>query len=381
MTELFSNLGQTSINQIGGIGATDTTVVVASLNGTNPANAFPSSGNFRLVFGNDLNSEITLCTAVNSATNTFTIVRGQEGTTAQAWVNGTTVALILTAQSINQMRADAFSVGTYSTRPLQGLPTGSYYQTTDGHTPWIWDSNIGAWRPQINGILGFQPPPATLFSIGVNQGVATIVDSGKGALDFTNVADGANTVNFHGYFFNFAGPCFVEACLAIQINASFAVGNSWTSLGPALRESATGKLVFFGQSLTLSSGVPYIEADIYSAPTTRTASSSVNFDPTGVAPVFLRIIRDNKNVTFQYSRDRVLWTTSRQDLLTTDFTSTTDQIGIGGFSAGFAGFHHILSFNYGSLYSPITNIMPPPPPPPAPPVFRPVGYVNSILNH
>lgn len=382
MTELFSNLGQTTINQVGGIGATDTTVVVATLNGTNPANSFPSSGNFRVLLGTDASSEITLCTAVDPVNKILTIVRGQESTLAKAWPNGTAVTISVTAQAVNQMRADLFQVGPYSARPPQGLPTGSYYQTIDGHTPWVWDSNIGAWRPQINGVLGYQPPAASLFSIGVNQGTATIVDSSKGALDFTNVSDAPNTVPFHGYFFNFTGgPCFVEACVSHQTFAAF-TANTWIALGPAFRESSTGKLCFFGQAQTLASGVPYIEFDVYSNPTTRTSSTSTNTGTEPAQPMFLRIRYDGKNIYSDASRDRVVWYNTTTTAVGSIFTTAPNQIGLGGFSTGSAGFSHVLSFTYGSIASPVINIGPPPQlPPPAPPAFRPVGYITPILNH
>ena len=63
--ELVNN-AQTTLN--GGIGASDTSIVVAN------ALVFPGTGNFRLL----LESELVLCTAVSG--NTLTVVRAQEGT-------------------------------------------------------------------------------------------------------------------------------------------------------------------------------------------------------------------------------------------------------------------------------------------------------------
>lgn len=382
MTEFFSNLGQTTINQIGGISATATTVTVASLtNGI--GNSFPSSGNFRLIFGNDVTSEIVLCTAVDPVNKILTIIRGQEGSLPRAWVNGTAVTVGLTAQAVNQMRADLLSVGPYSARPPQGLPTGSFYYATDGHTPWVWDPFVGAWRPQINGVLGFQPPPASQFSIGVNQGTATLVDSGKGALDFTDVGDGANTINYHGYFFPWqGGPLVVEACVSIQTYLNFP-GSTWISLGPSLRESSTGKLCFFGQSITLSSGVPYLEMDIYANPTSRTSNFSTNstFEPS--QPHFVRLRYDGRNIYSEASRDRLVWWTTTTTAVGSIFTNGPDQIGFGGFSAGVAGFCHILSYQYGPIATIQDTAITPPPqqlPPPPPAVTPPTGWRSAILN-
>lgn len=378
MTELFSNLGQTSINQIGGIGATDTTVVVASLNGTNPANAFPSSGNFRLVFGNDLNSEIALCTAVNSITNTFTIVRGQEGTTAQAWVNGTPVALILTAQSINQMRAEVFSAGPYSARPTQGLPTGSYYQTTDGHTPWVWDPFVGAWRPQINGVLGYQPPVSTIFT-ALNS-PASLIDTAHGALQYTGGSDGANTTTLRGYTAPFTGPGFVEAAFSVQANLINAA-NTWFGLGIFFRESSSGKMWSVGYGQNANSLLNYLEVDTWTSTASRTSLNAYGFATDSNVPFFIRARWDKTSTYADISRDGFSWRTVQTNSLASVFTSVPDQIGIGGYTANGTPVLNILSLRFGAYASPIINVVRPPPPIIAPTVYPSVGYINPILNH
>jgi hypothetical protein len=399
MTELFSNLGQTSINQIGGIGATDTTVVVAALNGTNSADAFPSSGNFRLVFGTDINSEIVLCTAVNPITNTFTIVRGQEGTTAQAWVNGTAVAIILTAQAINQARADLFQVGPYSNKPTQGLPTGSYYQAIDGHTPWVWENSTSQWRPSIQGVLGLQPPAAATFSGGtlVNS-PNSIVDTGRGALDYTGPSDAANTVNFHGYTFSFPTQTggFVET--SVQNNPNLvSTSNTWQVQGACLRESSSGKIYVFSHASALVVGAgsnansnDYLEVDYYSSPTSRTSVNTYAL-PAINSPAFLRIRWDTQNVYADYSRDRIVWLNLQTNTLTSVFTTKPDQIGFGGFSAGLAGKVRILHYTYGAypvvsdqvFTANVHNIRPQifMPLPNLPPTSPPTGWIGPIFNH
>lgn len=96
MTEQFANNASSTLN--GAINNSTTTIVVTS------ATTFPSTGNFRLLLGvNPLTAEIVLVTGVSG--NTFTVVRGQEGTTASSWPDLTTVTHILTAGAVNALSA------------------------------------------------------------------------------------------------------------------------------------------------------------------------------------------------------------------------------------------------------------------------------------
>jgi len=96
MTEQFANNASSTLN--GAINNSTTTIVVTS------AATFPASGNFRLLLGvNPLTAELVLVTGVSGTT--FTVVRGQEGTTASSWPDLTTVTHILTAGAINQLKA------------------------------------------------------------------------------------------------------------------------------------------------------------------------------------------------------------------------------------------------------------------------------------
>jgi len=113
MTEQFANNASSTLN--GAINNSTTTIVVTS------AATFPSSGNFRLLLGvNPATAEIVLVTGVSGTT--FTVVRGQEGTTAISWPDLTTVTHILTAGAINQLKAvqdggnysKTFDIATFS---------------------------------------------------------------------------------------------------------------------------------------------------------------------------------------------------------------------------------------------------------------------------
>lgn len=96
-TEQFANKAVTTL--FGPIGSGDLTLEVSS------AAAFPGSPQFRIL----IDSEILLVTGVVGTT--FTVSRGQEGTSAVAHLNAAVVTLILTAGALTQLKADAFTAG------------------------------------------------------------------------------------------------------------------------------------------------------------------------------------------------------------------------------------------------------------------------------
>jgi hypothetical protein len=92
LREQFANDAQTSL-------ASSANTTTGSLSLTD-ASAFPSSGNFRL----KIDDELMLCTARSS--NTLTVTRAQEGTTAASHSGGATVSQTLTAGALQQWGAD-----------------------------------------------------------------------------------------------------------------------------------------------------------------------------------------------------------------------------------------------------------------------------------
>jgi len=90
--ERFANKASTTLAS--GIGSGDLSLTVAS------AALFPTSGQFRIIIEN----EILLVT--NVAGTTFTVTRGQEGTTATSHGSGMPVTCILTAAAVNKLKED-----------------------------------------------------------------------------------------------------------------------------------------------------------------------------------------------------------------------------------------------------------------------------------
>ena len=122
-TEQFANAASSTLN--GAILAGAGSLVVTS------AASFPTVGQFRIL----VESEIMLVTGVSGTT--FTVSRGQEGTTDAGHGNGATVTQILTAGALGQLKADVprpvgaviplvagtqYSVGTVYTRLGTGFP-------------------------------------------------------------------------------------------------------------------------------------------------------------------------------------------------------------------------------------------------------------------
>lgn len=146
MAEQFANNAASTLN--GAINDSTTTIVVA----TGEGSRFPSVGNFRLLIGLDpFTAEIVLATARTS--DTITVVRGQEGSTAQAWGNGTSVTHIMTAGAIEQIRTQFTTVvdEIYTTNTVSVDPLGTVAS----------DHGDGSAQLYVNGkILG------TSFSAG-----------------------------------------------------------------------------------------------------------------------------------------------------------------------------------------------------------------------
>jgi hypothetical protein len=105
--EQYANNAQSTLTAALTAGATSLSVASAG--------SFPSSGNFRLL----IDQEILLVTAVSG--NTFTVSRGQEGTTAAGHANGAYVTHVLTAAALLVIPAYALLAGanTFTVAPQQ----------------------------------------------------------------------------------------------------------------------------------------------------------------------------------------------------------------------------------------------------------------------
>ena len=101
------NCARTTINQVGGLNATDISVVVTD------ATQLPDSGDFLATMWDkitypdpcdDPNAEIVKATGVSG--NTLTIERGQENTTGKAHANGQAVEMLITAGTFEEIETE-----------------------------------------------------------------------------------------------------------------------------------------------------------------------------------------------------------------------------------------------------------------------------------
>jgi hypothetical protein len=132
MTEQFANKADSTLN--GAIDDSTTTIVV------DDGSRFPSIGNFRVLLGSDtLTGELVIATARSG--NTLTVIRGQEGTTAQSWANGSPVTHILTAGAVYTLQQSLYGKTLDST--LETISSNE-----DGYTlTWINGDGYWAARP------------------------------------------------------------------------------------------------------------------------------------------------------------------------------------------------------------------------------------------
>ena len=152
MTFLFSNNAQTTLAE--SLTSTATNLTVAS--GKGALFPTPADGNlFAVTLTSATNPdevEICHCSAVNS--DTLTILRGQDGTTAQTFSAGDLVSLFPTA-GVTSLFAQAGYLGVYSSTVasmIGGYPLNAIVaSSTDPGTFWVSTVNSNMTVPGVSG--------------------------------------------------------------------------------------------------------------------------------------------------------------------------------------------------------------------------------------
>jgi len=168
---------------------------------------FPSVGNFRIM----VDSEIMVCTA--RSTNTLTVVRGQDGTTAASHSDNADVAMIYSQQGLNRLFHDQGGLWGYAGgHPVQGIfnDAGDSLLTT---TDFTW----------------------------TNQGGASITDS-NGRITLRCTTDSATNLRILTRTPGGGSWTYIAAFQAV----AFGDGAMYPHFGLGFRESSTGKLVVLG---------------------------------------------------------------------------------------------------------------------------------------
>ena len=157
----YTNLAQSTIGAAYTVGAT--TLTLATGGGAN----FPTTGNFTVGIC-DPPSFYLLCTARSGDVLTVNAT-AVEGTTAVNAYTGTVVAQMLTAGTLDGIRADINVVGPYASLPVSGMRKGDTYTCIDTSYRFIYDGT--SWIPFWKGIPATIPTGSWSWD---NQGTSTI---------------------------------------------------------------------------------------------------------------------------------------------------------------------------------------------------------------
>jgi hypothetical protein len=280
-SESYGNALSTTINQGGGIASGDTTVTVTStLNWPQPQ--------FRIL----IESEIILVTGVSS--NTFTIVRGQEGTTAAAHANGIAVTQVLTVGGLFGLVGDAILSSSYAALPSSSL-LGRLYLPTDGIS--LLRDTSSSWNPW-GRVTELTAPPLASTLTAVNVTTATLVDN-AGSLFLNAPSIGASHAEL------WVKTLAAGAYTWIVHLESWIHSSTFTSCGLALRDSGGGKLLTLEQSIF--SGSLTLRVVQWTDANTR-GSDAFNNTLLGKTYTWFKIHDDGTtNRTYSVSHDGINW--------------------------------------------------------------------------
>lgn len=252
--EIFQNNTSDTLSASCTSGATTITVTTGS--------KFPSSGDFHVL----VDTEIMLVTG--RSTNTLTVTRGQEGTTAAAHSNAAVIALILTAASIKAYLRDNVP-GADGSKPAMRLvdSTGAPLTSSDFTTINLDTSTI---TDQDGGIVLKKPGNAV---VGENVTVLTRAYIAPATL--------------------IAG---LRLCLPRDRSSGF-------PLGLVGARDSSGKMVF---NHVLNDGGTHYQAARYNSPTSQ--NSLVFASQSLVMPsdvTWFKVEDDNATLKFSISHDGV----------------------------------------------------------------------------
>ena len=175
--EQFSNNAQSSLTAALTSGATSFAVANAL--------GFPSSGNFRVL----IDGEILLVTAVSG--NTFTVSRGQEGTTPAAHASGVYVTHVLTAGALLNCPRSMTTTGDLEYLASSGavsrlgIGTSGQVLTVPCGRP--------CWHPAASGGGGIGTPTTKTANYTASPGDLVLCDASGGAFTITLPAASGNS--------------------------------------------------------------------------------------------------------------------------------------------------------------------------------------------
>lgn len=306
MAEQLANNASTTLN--GAINNSVTSVVVTD------GSKFPSTGNFRILVG----TELMLVTARSS--NTLTVTRGIESTTAASHADLDIVDHVYTKGSLDQILADYSQIGGYASRPSSPRK-GTIYTATDIDARWFY--NGSSWDMIWPTIV---PNARQIdFSSWTALNITTAVFTNKnGIIDISGIP--VNTNNVTGY---------VKSLPTAPYTLNLIISpNRYTSQAASIyfgrRESSTGKMKLVYTQAT-SSGVTGLEN--WNSATSFNAAAATAYLMNAQRYCFVKLEDDNTNWKYYISSDgknyTQLWSETRNSFMTT----AADQVFIGAFQS------------------------------------------------
>jgi hypothetical protein len=201
MPETFANSAKSTLSA----GINETALSLTVSNGSK----FPSSGQFRV----KIEAEILLVTARSG--NNFTVVRGQEGTSATTHASGEEVVHILTAGALEQLKVDAMglvkdpvakAVSTSGNLNISGSVGGQVDGVTINDMDWILLTaqtnpiENGLWRVNTGGpwtrVVLTSGANAAGFQVWVDQGSTNAKKRWECTSDYASAVTGTNSLTW-----------------------------------------------------------------------------------------------------------------------------------------------------------------------------------------
>ncbi len=305
MAELYGTLGETTLN--GAIADSDTSITVTSASAFLGGATYVSGGVLRGRLDDGVNVEIVKITNISGST--FTIVRGQEGTTAAAFADLTPLTQVVTAAALDGVRADMIAAGAFASRVA--AKNGNLYLATNSP---VVSRDSGAAFMHFGPMFSLTDPGSGASFTWVNQGTATVTDNPGYLTLYVPPASGSNRrilAKSRG------ANTTLTAGFIYDLDAGH--GSTFVSLG--FRESAGGKCVHI--IYTPASRTVQVLRDNSATSWNATTFYRVNMIQ---APIlWFRIILSGTTMSFQQSADKNTWRTVYTEDTSTFLGGAPDQ--------------------------------------------------------
>lgn len=224
MSEQYKDTIVTTLN--GAINNATTTVVVTD------GSSFSAVGDFHA----KVDSEIMRVTA--RVTNTLTVARGQEGTTAVSHNDLATITQILTAESLQRLGSQIHLDGSWASRPTAAYANeGILHFPTDTET--IARSNGSTWNP-FGPIYQFTPPDNSTFSWD-NQDSAAI-DATRDSITLIAPGQGSGNMNYRVRYKTAPATPYL---VTVYLQTNLFIGFQFLKIGILFRQNSNSSFEIY----------------------------------------------------------------------------------------------------------------------------------------